>query len=154
MGGNMLQGRSCSDLQWTAIVKRSTLAFYFSNKCVGLECKCTVPVPALWPKKCMLLKTQLLSQSTCVGCLTFLLIDFFPWWPHWGLLFSVLTPFWCLCIGCAQASGSVAERNICKRAMQQLSCLQAMVKDSHTLEPSSNGVCACMWFCVWILLYA
>lgn len=74
----MLQGRSCSDLQLTATVKRSTLAFYFSNKCVGLECKYTVPVSALWPKKHMLLKTQLLSQPTCVGCLTFFMIDFFP----------------------------------------------------------------------------
>lgn len=70
----MLQGRSCSDLQRTAIVHRPTLAFYFSNKCVGLECKCAVPVSALWPKKCMLLEAQLLCQSPCVGCLTFVLM--------------------------------------------------------------------------------
>lgn len=74
----MLQGRSCSDLQWTAIVNRPTLAFYSSNKCVGLECKCAVPVSALWPEKRMLLKAQLLSQPTCVGCLTFFMIDLFP----------------------------------------------------------------------------
>ena len=154
MGGNMLQGRSCSDLQWTAIVNRPTLAFYFFNKCVRLECKCAVPVSALWPKKRMLLKAQLLSRSTCVGCLTFFLIDLFPWWPCWGLLFSVLSPFWCPCISCAQVSGSVAERNICKRAMQQLSCLQAMIRDSHSLKLSSGGVRACMCFCVWILSFA
>jgi len=75
----MLQGRSCSDLQRTAIVNRPTLAFYFSNKCVGLECKRAVPMSALWPKKRMLLKAQLLSQSSGVGCLTFFLIDLFPW---------------------------------------------------------------------------
>lgn len=154
MGGNMLQGRSCSDLQRTAVVNRPTLSFYFSNKCVGLECKCAVPVSALWPERHMLLKAQLLSQSTCVGCLTFFLIDLFPWWPCWGLLFSVLSPFWCPFIGCAQASGSVAERSVRKGAVQQLSCLQVTVRDSHSLELSSSGVCARMRLCVWILLFA
>lgn len=90
MEGNLLQGRSCSDLQQTAIVNRPTLAFCFSNKCVGLECKCATPLSALWPKELILLKAQQLSQPTCVGCQTFSLINLFPWWPFWGLLFSVL----------------------------------------------------------------
>lgn len=154
MEGNMLQGRSCSDLQQTAIVNRPTLAFYFSNKCVRLESKCAASLSALWPKELILLKAQPLSQPTCVGCQTFSLINLFPWWPFWGLLFSVLSPFWCLCIGCAQASGSVAERNIWKRAVQQLLCLQTKVRDCHSLELSSGGVCACMCFCVSMLLLA
>lgn len=49
----------------------------------------------------------------------------------------ILMSMYCFCL----ASASVAERNICKRAVQQLSCLQAMVRDSHSLELSSDGVC-------------
>lgn len=74
----MLQGGSCSDLQQTAIVNRPTLAFCFSNKCVGLECECAAPLSALWPKELTLLKAQQLSQPTCVGCQTFPLISLFP----------------------------------------------------------------------------
>lgn len=144
MEGNMLQGRSCSDLQQTAIVNRPTLAFYFSNKCVGLECKCATPLSALWPKELILLKAQQLSQPTCVGCQTFSLINLFPWWPFWGLLFSVLSLFCYLCIGCAQASGSVAERNTQKRAVQQLLCLQTKVRHCHILELSFFKWCVCM----------
>lgn len=47
-----------------------------------------------------------------------------------------------------QASRSVADRNIRKGAVQQLLCLQAMVRGSHRLELSSRGVCTCMCLCV------
>lgn len=157
MGGNMLQGRSCSDLQWTAIVYRPTLAFCFSNKCVRLECKCAVSVSALWPRKRMLLKAQLISRSTCVGCVTFFLINLFLWWPCWVfwvffLFFSVFSQFWCPFIGGAQTSRFTAEENIHKRAIQQLLCLQAIVRDSHSLDLSLSVVSMCMCSCAYCCL--
>lgn len=141
----MLQGRSSSDLQWTAIVNRPTLSFYFSNKCVRLECKCAVSVSALWPKKRKLLKAQLISQFTCFDCVTFFLIDLLM--TLWKFVFFctlsiLMSIYWC------SHKWVCTEGNIHRRAIQHLSHLQATVRDTHSLDLSSSGLCLCKYHCV------
>lgn len=145
MRSNVLQGRSSSDLQWTAIVNRPTLSFYFSNKCVRLECKCAVSVSALWPKKHKLLKAQLISWSTCFDCVTFLIDLLMTLWKFvfFCALFILMSIYWC------SHKWVCTEGNIHRRAINSFHiCKQLSGITTAWIFPQVACVCANATVCL------